>query len=363
MVDSIKITALQDIGANIAYTTLVPVVNMAGTPTTQKSNLQNLGNLILNGAGGSYFARAAQANIALSVANAAQPNITSVGTLTSVTVTGNANVGNIGATQGVFTSVSGSLVTASQPNVTSVGTLTSLTVSGNVNANTIISTANLTIQANTGNANVQWIFGTDGALYWPSSPGAEWAIEPNGNNEFEIHSHTNVVISTDTSNSNLNFTFGNDGSLSFPSNELYISGNTSVLGSPSGVIQTGANIPLVLITDGANSSLDSVWLEDLTDVANSNIAAMYINPSPVAGAVRVVTGSNGANIYIWDFNNTGVSTSPVLTVDDLPSAVAGMRAFVSDANLVPVGNFGAIVGNSGSNTVSVWSDGTNWRIG
>jgi hypothetical protein len=144
MVDSIKITALQDIGANIAYTTLVPVVNMAGTPTTQRANLQNLGNLILNGAGGSYFARAAQANIALSVANAAQPNITSVGTLTSLTITGNANVGNVGATQGVFTSVSGSLVTASQPNVTSVGTLTSLTVSGNVGANYTISSISKT---------------------------------------------------------------------------------------------------------------------------------------------------------------------------------------------------------------------------
>ena len=95
MVDSIKITALQDIGANIAYTTLVPLVNMAGTPTTQKSNLHNLGNLILNGAGGSYFARAAQANLALSVANASQPNITSVGTLTVLTVAGNINAGNI----------------------------------------------------------------------------------------------------------------------------------------------------------------------------------------------------------------------------------------------------------------------------
>jgi hypothetical protein len=144
MVDSIKITALQDIGANIAYTTLVPVVNMSGTPTTQKSNLQNLGNLILNGAGGSYFARAAQANIALSVSNPAQPNITSVGTLASLTVTGNANIGNIGATQGVFTSISGSLVSASQPNVTSLGTLTSLTVTGNVGANYTISSVSKT---------------------------------------------------------------------------------------------------------------------------------------------------------------------------------------------------------------------------
>jgi hypothetical protein len=95
MVDSIKITALQDIGANIAYTTLVPVVNMAGTPTTQKANLQNLGNFVLNGAGGSYFAPAARAILAQSVTNAAQPNITSVGTLTSLAVTGNITAGNI----------------------------------------------------------------------------------------------------------------------------------------------------------------------------------------------------------------------------------------------------------------------------
>ena len=66
------------------------------------------------------------------------------------------------------------------------------------------------------------------------------------------------------------------------------------------------------------------------------------------------------------FTEVCVTQSPVLTVDTLPSgqfAVAGFKAFVSDANLAPVGNFGAIVGNSGSNTVCVWCDGTNWRIG
>jgi hypothetical protein len=65
----------------------------------------------------------------------------------------------------------------------------------------------------------------------------------------------------------------------------------------------------------------------------------------------------------WTFGNDGVTTSPVLTVDQLPVAIAGMRAFVSDANLVAVGNFGNVVGNGGSNTVCVWSDGTDWRIG
>ena len=45
-----------------------------------------------------------------------QPNITSVGTLTSLSVSGN---------------ISGTLSTAAQPNITSVGNLTSLTVTGN----------------------------------------------------------------------------------------------------------------------------------------------------------------------------------------------------------------------------------------
>ena len=87
-----------------------------------------------------------------------QPNITSLGTLTSLAVSGNANVGNIGATFGVFTNVSGNgsalssitganvigtvptatnVVASAQPNITSVGTLTSLSISGNANIGNI----------------------------------------------------------------------------------------------------------------------------------------------------------------------------------------------------------------------------------
>jgi hypothetical protein len=85
------------------------------------------------------------------------------------------------------------------------------------------------------------------------------------------------------------------------------------------------------------------------------------NRLPSVNGIKLTTNSKN---YL--FTEAGVTQSPVLTVDTLPSGqfvVAGFRAFVSDANLAPVGNFGAIVGNSGSNTVSVWCDGTNWRIG
>ena len=50
---------------------------------------------------------ATTATTAGTVTTAAQPNITSVGALTSLTVTGNVSVGNISATRGTFTSVSG----------------------------------------------------------------------------------------------------------------------------------------------------------------------------------------------------------------------------------------------------------------
>jgi hypothetical protein len=94
MVTQIKITELGSIdNANLTSTTLFPGVNMVGTPLTQKVTLQQIGNIILAGAGGANFAPANIANIAYSVVNAAQPNITSVGTLTGLTVSGNITVG------------------------------------------------------------------------------------------------------------------------------------------------------------------------------------------------------------------------------------------------------------------------------
>jgi len=65
----------------------------------------------------------------------------------------------------------------------------------------------------------------------------------------------------------------------------------------------------------------------------------------------------------WQYNSS-TTVSPVSTYANLPAATtAGQRAFISDANLAASGNFGATVGGSGSNTVPVYSDGSNWRIG
>jgi hypothetical protein len=78
-------------------------------------------------ANATYATSAGSADTAATVTTAAQPNITSVGILSSVSVTGNVTGGNV-----TGTNLYGTLQTATQLNVTSLGSLSSLTVSANV---------------------------------------------------------------------------------------------------------------------------------------------------------------------------------------------------------------------------------------
>jgi hypothetical protein len=76
-----------------------------------------------------------------------------------------------------------------------------------------------------------------------------------------------------------------------------------------------------------------------------------------SGNLSAVGNITGGNIS----TGSRVVTTPVAF--STLTAVTGARAFVNDGNLVAATNFGAQVSGSGSNTVPVWSDGTNWYIG
>ena len=112
--------------AVFATTGLVVTGNVDG------SNINGNGSGLSSITGGNVTGQVGNALVAGTVYTAAQPNITSVGTLTSVSVTGNVDSGNVNATLGAFTTVAGTLSTAAQPNITSVGTLSSLSVTGTV---------------------------------------------------------------------------------------------------------------------------------------------------------------------------------------------------------------------------------------
>jgi hypothetical protein len=115
-------------GANVTGT--VPLATSAGTVTTAaQPNITSLGTLSsLSVSGNANVGNIGATNLVGTLTTGTQTNITSLGTLSSLSVSGNANVGNIGATNLV-----GTLSTASQPNITAVGTLTTLGVSGNAN--------------------------------------------------------------------------------------------------------------------------------------------------------------------------------------------------------------------------------------
>ena len=97
------------------------------------------------------------ANYAGNIVVAAQPNITSLGTLTTLSVTGNVTanyfLGNGALLTGIansnysplanFANFAGNVTVSNQPNITSLGTLTNVSVSGNANVGNI--KANLVI--------------------------------------------------------------------------------------------------------------------------------------------------------------------------------------------------------------------------
>ena len=95
---------------------------------------------------------------ALTLTTAAQPNITSVGTLTGLTVSGN---------------IAGTLTTAAQTNITSVGTLTGLVVNGNASIQTgalTLSGANpALVISNSGDVKVNFVRSSNTISYALSS--------------------------------------------------------------------------------------------------------------------------------------------------------------------------------------------------
>jgi len=157
----------------------------------------NIANTAYNVDGGNVSGQVGNALIAGTVYTNAQPNITSVGTLSSLSVTGNISSGN--ATLGNLTTsnyfvgngslltsitganvtgqvanalIAGTVYTNAQPNITSVGNLSNLFV-GNATSNVVISNGNITtsgalsvggnITANYITANLAYATGLGGA--------------------------------------------------------------------------------------------------------------------------------------------------------------------------------------------------------
>lgn len=133
---SYKGTIVSASGENLNYVDVVAGTASAGKALVVDSsrNITNINSLTT--------ANLVVSNLTGTLLTAAQPNITSVGTLSSLSMAGSiSNVVNISMTGNITgsntisaTNLSGTLSTASQSNITSVGTLTTLTTSGRITA-------------------------------------------------------------------------------------------------------------------------------------------------------------------------------------------------------------------------------------
>lgn len=133
-----KGTAITADGSKINYVDVTP-----GSGTATKAlvldasrDINNIRNLTATSV--------AANNLSGTLQTSAQPNITSLGTLTGLNMSGSISgvsdltlTGSLVSNSVSATSVTGTLQTAAQPNVTSVGTLTSLNVNGSGTINTL----------------------------------------------------------------------------------------------------------------------------------------------------------------------------------------------------------------------------------
>jgi len=281
MTSQIKITQLSDIGNNIANTTLVPVVNMTGVSTTQKATMGNIANSILAGAGTAYQ-NANIANIALSVANAAQPNITSVGTLSVNTL----KISGGSADQVLSTDGAGNLSWVAQ---SGGGGNTGNVTFNDVN---IIGDGNLYLQPNPSN--------TDAYLDVYLTSGPDIHIAGNGENLILGRDEgANIVVGVDgnvsvraDSGSPQTWLFDTDGNTTFPD-------GTVIQGDGSGIYYP--------TNDGWNLHRPDnlVWIGSGTNVA-------YIDTYSPNVSVRIRTLGDPQDVlgYDWIFDPTGNLTLP-----------------------------------------------------
>lgn len=127
---AIKISELGNL-TTFTDTTLFPVVNTANAYITVKSTGSTLKNYILSNIGSislTTTGNISATNLTGTLLTNAQPNITSTGTLSGLTVSGG---------------ITGTLLTNAQPNITSLGNLATTNFDGNINCAGLVNAAKI----------------------------------------------------------------------------------------------------------------------------------------------------------------------------------------------------------------------------
>ena len=302
--------------------------------------------------------------LAGTLTTASQPNITSIGTLNSLIVSGNINASNLSVVNDVNASrLGGELTTSAQPNITTVGTLTSLDVSGdvtaaNVTANTGVFTGNGSGLTDLVGANITGeVANASFATNADSATTAETVTTNAQPNITSVGTLSSLIVNGNINAGNISIT----GKVSAADLEGDGSNITNISGDE--VVGTVANANaanfanVAFNVDGANVSGEVANANFATNAENANIANVSDTSNSVAGA-----NVSGAVSFASTANAVaGANVSGAVSFASTANAVAGANvsgevSFANTANSVAGANVSGEVANA---TFATSSDSAN----
>ena len=315
------------------------VVTNTGAYYGNAAGLTNIPGANITGNINGNISNATHALTANTVVNAAQPNITSVGTLSSVSVTGNTISGNVYANSGTIGAnlLSGTITTANQPNITSVGTLTNLSVNGNATID-----GNLVVNGNLIYVNVEELSIEDPIINLNTGPNG---AAPNSNSGKDVGSALNyydtqariAFMGWDTSNAE--FAFGSRTSIA----DEVVTFNT--LGNLRANTYKG-NLEGASATLTANLSANNISGGNL-------ITANYLTSTlgcVVVGTSMIVVSSNTAGIFNTTVDTINLGLAANVNLGSNSGATTAKGNLISENNIFA--NTGNIVGNLLTGTIT-----------
>jgi len=347
---------------------------ISGVTTISASGNANVGNI--------SAATATFTNIAGTLTTTSQPNITSVGTLTSLAVSGNVTTGNVSGTTGAFTNVSGNgvaltginasniasgtlaaarlsgsytiniagaattaatITTAAQPNITSVGTLTSLAVSGNVTTGNVSGTTVTGTNVKGGNITISGdLISSSGNIITidPATAGPGGLVVIDGN--LQVTGTTTTIDSTTVTINDLMINVANNAANA-----------TQATGAGIGVGPVGTEYASWTYNSSSNVWTTAQGITATGNISGGNVSGTTGAFTNVSGNGVALTGINASNIASGTLAAARLSGSYTINIAGAATTAATVTT-AAQPNITSVGTLTslAVSGNVTTGNVS-----------
>lgn len=318
--------------------------------------LTNNGNISLSVSGVTRFrATTAGGNIFGAFDVSGNASVGNLGATGSITATGNISAGNLTTGSGTGGSIlganlvsanffTGTLTTASQPNITSVGTLSNLSVSGAASLSSLSVTGN----ANVGNLGfgTGQLVGTGNISSGNVNTGNVIAGNVLSDNLRRANGSPYVIVSG-AAGSNTQLQFNNNGSFGAIPNVTY-DGSSLSLGSVSNVKLLGGSLGYVLGTDGTGNlswvSPSAPPAQTVTTVSSNTLmtagTGVYFAYGPITLTLPNASGNAGVTFNVKNLNNEYVTVTGINNIDGYSNMILRYK----------------------NSAITLISDGSNWNI-